>query len=147
MRHRSFWALAKLSVGIALLVLLGGCAMPGDSIFDDSPPPIVPPVVDGYGNPAPELQREQYQSDPQVTPMPMMEDPEAQTEEWEEEVWARDQGDADRICRLMADKLSRRSGKLVTYQNPPQVLSAPKAATKSKPAVDGKFVCRFRSEV
>jgi hypothetical protein len=142
MRHtRSF-------VAIALLLSLGGCAIPaGDSIFDDRPPPMLPPVIDGYGNPAPELQREEYQSDPQVTPMPMMEDPEAQTEEWEEEVWARDQGDADRICRLMADKLSRRSGKLVTYQNPPQVLSAPKAATKSKPAVDGKFVCRFRSEV
>jgi hypothetical protein len=93
MRTRSF-------VAISSLLLLGGCAVPGDSIFDESRPPALPPVIDGYGNPAPELQRQEYQGDNQ---MPMMQDEEGQFEDQGIEVKASNKTEAENVCKDIAN--------------------------------------------
>jgi hypothetical protein len=79
--------------------------------------------------------------------MPMLQDPDAQSEEWSDEVWARDQEEADRKCQWMADNATQKGGKVVVTQGAAQMVTKPKPATKGKPAVDGLFVCQFRSEV
>lgn len=54
-----------------------------------------PLIVDGYGNPAPELQQ----------PMPTIDNPdEPSSEEWDEPVLAASPEEADRICRRLADQ-------------------------------------------
>jgi hypothetical protein len=101
-------------------------------------------MIDGYGTPAPELQSTPT---PPAQEMPMLQDPDAQSEEWSDEVWARDQEEADRKCQWMADNATQKGGKVVVIQGKAQMVTKPKPATKGKPAVDGLFVCQFRSEV
>lgn len=77
----------------------------------------------------------------------MLQDPEAESEEWSDEVWASNQDDADRKCQEMADNATRRGGKVVTTLGKAQMVISPKPSTKGKSSTDGKFACQFKSEV
>lgn len=76
-------------------------------------------------------------SPPTVTdaPMAMLPDPEAETYEWDYEVWAKDLADATRKCRRAAE-----SQRLTELEGVEQVRKRP-----SKYG-DYLFKCRFKSE-
>lgn len=65
----------------------------------------------------------------------MLEDPEAESEEWSQEVWADSEEQAVRICQTIADNATKRSRTVVTVLGLPQKLGQGR-----------KYVCRFRGE-
>jgi len=67
-----------------------------------------PLIVDGYGNPAPELQQ----------PLQMMQDPEQEQSEWDDPIIAADPEEAERECRARAE---RDGVELIRVQQPSQV--------------------------
>lgn len=77
----------------------------------------------------------------------MLQDPEAKSEEWSDEIWASSQEEADRACQLKADMATEEGKTVVTVQGKAQMLIRPKPGKGGKPGTDGKFTCRFRSEV
>jgi hypothetical protein len=95
-----------LPAAVSLLALTGcGTVTTGDSIFDQGGgrgapmAPVPPPVVDGYGNPAPELQQEQY---PETLRDSVMEwNASEETREWHA---AASRRDCDRIEQALKDQ-------------------------------------------
>lgn len=94
------------------LIGLGGCGsvLIGDpsSVNGGGEIPMAPPLIDGYGNPAPELN--------------VLDNPDEQQEEWTEGILADSQAEADRRCQQMAEsykvnfvKAQRRTAKGKTY--------------------------------
>jgi hypothetical protein len=77
----------------------------------------------------------------------MLENPDAESEEWTDEVWAANQDAADRACQDKADAASREGGTVVTVQGNAQMVISPRPGKGGKSGTNGKFVCRFRSEV
>lgn len=67
----------------------------------------------------------------------MLDDPEAQFEEWTQEVIANDEADATRRCERIALNATEKSGKLV------RLLGEPQRRSKS----GRRWVCFFRGEV
>jgi hypothetical protein len=93
-RTRSFVVLAKLSVGIAFLLLLGGCA-PGDSIFDENAPMVPPPILNNDQGIYPTPQYEE-------TPRSYMEwNASEETREWH---GAASRSDCDRLEKALKDQ-------------------------------------------
>ena len=141
-----------LPIAIALTFGLTGCSggLYGDGISDQGrgamapAVPFVPHIVDGYGNPAPELQST---PNPSAQTMPMLQDPEAESEEWSDEVWANSQEEADQACQAKADMATEEGRSVVTVIGKAQMRVSPKPAKGNKSGTSGKFVCRFRSEV
>jgi hypothetical protein len=100
------------------LIGLGGCAglmdepsagNGGGYVVPPAPIPQQPSMIDGYGNPAPELQ-------------PMIDDPEAQEDDWSDSVLADDDTEARRKCQQLAEthrvtlvKVQKRTIKGKTY--------------------------------
>jgi hypothetical protein len=84
-----------LPAGAILLTLTGCGTVMGDSIMDQGGgrgAPIVPPVptvVDGYGNPAPELY---------PNTMPMMQDPEENLQDTSVTIYAGSKSEAEKQC-------------------------------------------------
>jgi hypothetical protein len=104
---KSIWfvpAIASLVLPYSLLTLTGcGTVTTGDSIFDQGGrgapmAPVPPPVIDGYGNPAPELQG-QYQETP--TDQVMAWNASDETREWHGAV---SRSDCDRIEKALQNK-------------------------------------------
>lgn len=80
----------RLLSAIALAGLISSCStMPGDSVYDQSRPPMVP-VPPGVGG--------EY-----TDSMPMLSDPEAEAEEWADEVYAPDLATAKARCQNVAN--------------------------------------------
>jgi hypothetical protein len=91
-----------LPMAIALAVGLTGCGgFIGDSITDQGGAPAAPPLIlDGYGNPAPELQQAQQAT--QETPKSYMEWNSAEeTREWHA---AASRADCDRLEKALKEK-------------------------------------------
>jgi hypothetical protein len=138
------------------LISLSGCGLVeepnagngGGYIVPPAPiAPAPPSVIDGYGNPAPELQRNQPAQEQPSQTIPMLENPDAESEEWSDEVWAANQEAADRACQDKADTMSQEGGTVITVQGKAQMVISPKPGKRGKPGTDGRYVCRFRSEV
>ncbi|NEQ29619.1 MAG: hypothetical protein F6K04_01250 [Leptolyngbya sp. SIO4C5] len=68
--------------------------------------------------------------------MEMIEDPDAATEEWEEEVWAKNADEAEGKCEKIADKVG-----LTT------LLKVTQRSQKASKYGDYRFICWFKSEV
>jgi hypothetical protein len=92
-----------LPAGAILLTLTGCGTVMGDSIMDQGGgrgvpmAPIPPPVVDGYGNPAPELNRDT---------MPMMQDPEENLSDTSVTIYAGSKSEAEKQCSEEAQRRS-----------------------------------------
>lgn len=93
----------KTFILLAIPLTLAGCApaMPGDSLGDSARPPMVPYVPDFGHAPTAEL--------------PMLSDPEAESETWTDYVWADDEAEAERECKRLAQTATAQGGSEVTY--------------------------------
>jgi hypothetical protein len=100
------------------------------------PAPIAPQpnIIDGYGNPAPELQREQSAPDEPTQTMPMLQNPDGQFEDQGIEVKANNKTEAENICQQIAQ---RRSDEWT-------VVSCLGCRMLTK--TTGKFICTLRIE-
>lgn len=65
---------------------------------------------------------------------PMLQDPEAESVETSEEVWADNEADAAQKCQQIAEIRTREGRTVVTVQDRPQLV------------FKGRFVCSFRGE-
>jgi hypothetical protein len=116
------------------LIGLGGCAglmdepsarNGGGYIVPPAPiPQEQPSVIDGYGNPAPELQ----------SPMPMLDNPDAKKETWEDQEFADSQEEAESKCRSRAERLTASGSSVIR-------------STGAKHVSGKLFMCQFESEV
>jgi hypothetical protein len=87
------------TMALSLLALTGCGALIGDSITDQSGAPMAPPLIlDGYGNPAPELQ--------QPSEMPMMQDAEENLEDTSVTIYAGSKSEAEKQCSAEAQRRS-----------------------------------------
>lgn len=66
----------------------------------------------------------------------MLNDPEAQSEEWSQEIFADNEAQALRKCELIAQQATEEGGTVVT------VLGKPQRQGRTR-----KWICYFRSEV
>lgn len=66
----------------------------------------------------------------------MLDDPESQSEEWSQEIFAENEAQALRKCELIAQQATEEGGTVVTVLGKPQQ----KGQTR-------KWICCFRSEV
>lgn len=74
----------------------------------------VPALPSGSGFSVP--QAPAAPAEPMAPPvMPYTEDPEAETEEWEEYIWADSDEQARQICQQLAERFTQQGGSLVTY--------------------------------
>ncbi len=105
---------------ITISGLLSSCmAMPGDSVYEQRPPMV--PYVPDVGQ--------------HTDTMPMLLDPEAENEEWTEEVFAPDLATAQNRCQNIANK-----GGLT------EVINVTQATKTLNRQGNYKFVCWFKSE-
>lgn len=77
---------------------------------------------------------------------PMMQDPEAEAEEWTEEVWADNEAQAMRKCQAIAEGVTS-SGSVTVVVGQPQALLRPKLDRDGKVTRSGRYVCRLKSEM
>lgn len=106
-------------VGLLLCGLVS-CAIPaGDSISSPPVPPVIPAAAPA-GNSLPSVEVSQ-----------MLADPEAQTEDWEDDIWADNPGQAEKRCKELADKYTREGGTVVELV---------KVRQKNR----AKYICTFR---
>jgi hypothetical protein len=76
----------------------------------------------------------QYISLKELISLPMLDDPEAQSEEWEDNVFADSLAEAERKCQQLAEKYTKQSGSLVS-------------ATAARNIKGKLYKCKLKSEV
>lgn len=114
---------SKFAAIAAIALLLPSCAVPGDSVSDfGRAAPLGYPAIDQSGT------------------MPMMEDPEAEQEDWTDTVWAYDQADAEQLCRDKADQASDKDARVV-FQH------AQVASKRKNQAGKQLYTCWFTSYI
>ena len=122
---------------IGLLIPLVGC------VSNEGIPVSVPPLP-AAGNSAPVSRPVSPAQKPlaPVRPMPMIENPDAETEEDTQEVWATNEAEAAAKCEQIAQNRTQEGGTLVTVQGKPQRMTM-------NPSRNGtyRFTCRFRIEL
>jgi hypothetical protein len=122
---------------ILLLGSLSGC-FNEDSLVPVPPPPIPPGGGGTISRPLPSPAKPVPLPLPSPTtknsPMPMIDDPDSKTVEYDEQVFGDSESQARQRCEELAAKYTRRGGKLVTAVSVKQV--------------KGKlYVCKLRGEI
>jgi hypothetical protein len=127
---------------IALLLPLVGCVQERSPVW--IPSDIAPLFGGGGSAPAPARPAPGYNGQPlapSADSLPMLQDPDAQKQEWTEDLWASNQDTAESRCQEIADRESAKGNPTVQLGRPFQVYQKP-----SKYG-DYLFKCQFSTEV
>jgi len=127
-QQQSCWSRShKFAIALGIGILLGSCEP--NEMYP------VPVGVPNGGNPPAQNYRPVEPAKPTIPPIhPILEDPEAKTEEWEDDTFANSQEEAESKCRQKAERITQTDKTLVVSLGARQV--------------KGKlYKCKFRTEV
>lgn len=127
----------KKWLAVGLLVCLTACEASEFRV----PIPVGGGGGDGYSAPVRQPVQPVQPDLPGTAASKMLQDPEAQKQEWTADVWAANQVTAENLCSEMADRESQKGNPTVQLGRPTQVYQTPSRYG------DYLFRCRFQTEI